>query len=84
MERSGCNCNGRNVGGWINCVYACMKKTVDVSYKSNNKSTMATKCSKITILGYGLALGTEGSSTLVSTKLEEYQDVMKFSFKSFT
>lgn len=61
-----------------------MKKTVDVSYKSNNKSTMATKCSKITILGYGLALGTEGSSTLVSTNLEEYQDVMKFSFKSFT
>ena len=61
-----------------------MKKTVDVSYKSNNKSTMATKSSKITILGYGLGLGTEGSSTLVSTNLEEYQDVMKFSFKSFT
>ena len=38
----------------------------------------------ITIFGYGLGLGTEGSSTLVSTNLKEYQDVMKCAFKSFT
>ena len=35
----------------------------------------------ITIFGYGLGLGTEDSSTLVSTNLEEYQGVMKFALK---
>ena len=38
----------------------------------------------ITIFGYGLGLNSEGSSTLVSTTLEEYADVMKFAFQSFT
>ena len=38
----------------------------------------------ITIVGYGLGLNSEGSITLVSTTLEEYNDVMKFAFQSFT
>ena len=44
---------------------------------------MDTKSLKITIIGYGLGLGIECSSTLASTNLEEYQDVMNFSFKVF-
>jgi len=83
----GCNCEGTFVGGSRNCVYEYkkeMKATLDVSYKSSSKSSSAEKTLIITILGYGLGLGTEGSSSLVSTNLEEYQDVMKFAFKSFT
>merc|ERR1711957_93338 len=38
----------------------------------------------ITILGYGLGLNSEGSATMVAASLEEYQEVMKFGFKSFT
>ena len=39
---------------------------------------------EINILGYGLGLNVEGSSTLVATQLEEYDAVLKFAFKSFT
>lgn len=84
VERGGCNCNGRNVGGWRNCVYAYVKQKIDVNYGRSSKTSTAEKSMVITILGFGLGLGTEGSSTLTSTNLEEYQDVMKFAFKSFT
>merc|ERR1712161_29990 len=85
-KTGGCNCDGRNAGGWRNCVYEYIqrKASVDVSHKSTSKSSSAEKTLIITILGYGLGLGTEGASSLVSTNLEEYQDVMKFAFKSFT
>jgi len=39
---------------------------------------------EITILGYGLGLNAEGSSTLVSATLNEYEEVLKFAFTSFT
>jgi len=53
---------------------------------STNANTFKSETSSmsITILGYGLGLNTEGSSTLVSATLEEYGEVMKFAFKSFT
>merc|ERR1719157_428649 len=75
-KTGGCNCDGRNAGGWRNCVYEYIqrKASVDVSYKSTSKSSSAEKTLIITILGYGLGLGTEGASSLVSTNLEEYQD----------
>ena len=57
------------------------KETRDVTSKRSNKLTSAEKSLIITIFGYGLGLGTENSSTLVSTNLEEYQDVMKFALK---
>jgi len=85
-KTGGCNCDGRYAGSWRNCVYEYIQRKVsyDVSYKSTSKSSSAEKTLIITILGYGLGLGTEGASSLVSTNLEEYQDVMKFAFKSFT
>ena len=51
-----------------NCVYEYIqrKATVDVSYKSTSKSSSAEKTLIITILGYGLGLSTEGSSSLWS------------------
>lgn len=53
---------------------------------STNANTFKSETSSmsITILGYGLGLNTEGSSTLVSATLEEYAEVMEFAFKSFT
>ena len=38
----------------------------------------------ISILGYSLGLDTEGASTLVANNLDEYHEVMKFAFRSFT
>jgi len=53
-------------------------------FKKNNKSSEATKSLVISIVGYGLGLGTEGASTLAANNLDEYQEVMKFAFRSFT
>jgi len=53
-----------------------------VSAKS--KFQAITSSLEISILGYGLGLNAEGSSTLVSATLEEYEEVLKFAFKSFT
>jgi len=83
-EHGGCDCNGRNVGGWRNCVYAYIQRKSKTNIKQKSTSSQIDKSLTITIVGYGLGLGTEGSSTLVATNLEEYQDVMKFAFKSFT
>ena len=47
-------------------------------YSSINKSL------EIKILGYGLGLNQEGSSTLVATSLEDYNEAMRFAFKSMT
>jgi len=73
----GCKCDNRFVG-WQNCVYEYkkqkqkqIKRSVDATYKSTSKSSSAEKTLIITILGYGLGLGTEGSISLVSTNLEE-------------
>lgn len=38
----------------------------------------------IEILGYGLGLNKSGSETLVSTSLDEFNEVMKFAFESMT
>jgi len=54
------------------------------SFAMKEKYTSITSNLAITIVGYGLGLNAEGSSTLVSTTLEEYNDVMKFAFQSFT
>jgi len=85
-EPRGCDCDGRHVGNWRNCVYSHIQKKTshDVTYKRSNKSTSTEKTLIISILGYGLGLGTEGASTLVATNLEQYQEVMKFAFRSFT
>jgi len=85
-ENGGCNSCGRFVGPWRNCVYEYKQLKSKANYTGNSKSTssLINTSLMITIVGYGLGLGTEGSSTLVSTNLEEYQDVMKFAFKSFT
>jgi len=55
---------------------------LDVS--ASSKFSSITKSMQITILGFGLGLNSEGSSTMVAASLEEYQEVMKYGFKSFT
>ncbi len=42
------------------------------------------KSLSIDILGFGLGLNSEGSETLVSTSLDEFNEVMKFAFDSMT
>jgi len=39
---------------------------------------------EITIYAFGMGLNQEGSSVIVSTTLDHYQDVLKFAYKSFT
>jgi len=53
-------------------------------FASKEKYTSITSNLAITIVAYGLGLNAEGSSQLVSRSLEEYNDVMKFAFQSFT
>jgi len=57
---------------------------IDVDSTVSNKFKSETDNMMITIVGYGLGLNQEGSSTLVATSLEEYTDVLNFAFKSFT
>merc|ERR1711957_922831 len=58
--------------------------SIEAGSTNANKFKSESSSMSITILGYGLGLNTEGSSTLVSATLEEYAEVMKFAFKSFT
>jgi len=58
--------------------------SIEAGSTNSNKFKSETSSMSITIFGYGLGLNSEGSSTLVSTTLEEYADVMKFAFQSFT
>ena len=60
------------------------RRSISASVSSNSKFSSAKSSLKIIILGFGLGLNNEGSSTLVSTSLEEYNEVMKFGFISFT
>jgi len=55
---------------------------LDVS--ASSKFSSIAKSMQITIVGFGLGLNSEGSSTMVAASLEEYQEVMKYGFKSFT
>lgn len=59
-------------------------RSISASVSGNSKFSSAKSSLKIIILGFGLGLNNEGSSTLVSTTLEEYNEVMKFGFISFT
>jgi len=54
------------------------------SFALNTKYSSITNNLAIITLGYGLGLNKEGLSTLVSATLDEYNDVMRFAFKSFT
>eukprot|EP00551_Chaetoceros_affinis_P016506 CAMPEP_0203696336 /NCGR_PEP_ID=MMETSP0091-20130426/7567_1 /ASSEMBLY_ACC=CAM_ASM_001089 /TAXON_ID=426623 /ORGANISM="Chaetoceros affinis, Strain CCMP159" /LENGTH=630 /DNA_ID=CAMNT_0050568087 /DNA_START=8 /DNA_END=1900 /DNA_ORIENTATION=+ len=56
----------------------------DSSFASKSKFSQVRSSLSIKILGFGLGLNEEGSDTLVATSLEEYNEVMKFAFKSFT
>ena len=59
------------------------KKKEDFNAKSRFKKI--NESLSITIKGYGLALGFEGDSgTLVATSLKEYNDIMRFAFRSMT
>ena len=54
------------------------------SKASSSKFASMNSSMKITIQGFGMGLNQDGAGTLVATTLEEYQQVMKFAFKSFT
>jgi len=54
------------------------------SFALSTKYSSITSNLEIITLGYGLGLNKEGLSTLVSATLDEYNDVMRFAFKSFT
>jgi len=58
--------------------------SIEAGSTNSNKFKSETSSLSITIFGYGLGINSEGSSSLVSTTLEEYADVMKFAFHSFT
>ena len=49
-----------------------------------SKFDSITSSLEIKILGFGLGLSESGSSTLVSTTLSEFNEVMKFAYNSFT
>lgn len=53
-------------------------------FAGKTKFKSVTKSLSITIIGYGLGLNHEGSGSLTSTNLAEFNTVMKFAFKSFT
>ena len=44
----------------------------------------ATSSLTISIVGYGMGLNQEGSETMVATTLAEYQNVMRYAFRSMT
>jgi hypothetical protein len=51
---------------------------------ASSKFNGITSSLQITILGFGMGLTSEGSETMVATSMEEYKNVMIYSFKSFT
>jgi len=59
-------------------------RSVSGSFASKSKFSSINKDLTIKIVGFGLGLNNEGSTTLVSTTLEEYNEVMKFAYISFT
>ena len=59
-------------------------RQVDSSFTSKSKFSSINDSLTIEIQGYGLGLNTQGSDTLVATNLEEFNDAMKFAFRSFT
>ncbi len=67
---------GLKVSGW--------GQRVEAQFASASKFSESTSSLQIKILGYGLGLNEAGSDTLVATSLEEYNEVMKFAFQSFT
>jgi len=67
---------GLKVSGWGSRVES------NFSYKSKFSSIASSL--EIKILGFGMGLNEEGSDTLVATSLDEYNEVMKFAFRSMT
>jgi len=57
---------------------------VEGSLAAKSKFSSISKDLTIKIVGFGLGLNNEGSTTLVSSTLEEYNEVMKFAYISFT
>lgn len=57
---------------------------VDASFAGKSKFKEVTSSLSIKIIGFGLGLSQEGSETLVATSLQEYNEVMKFSFNTMT
>ena len=57
---------------------------VDASFAAKSKFKEVTSSLEIKIIGFGLGLSQEGSETLVATTLQEYNEVMKFSFNTMT
>ena len=56
----------------------------DTSFASQSKFLSIAGSLDIKILGFGLGLNHDGSAILTSTSLEQYSNIMRFSFKSFT
>ena len=57
---------------------------VNTNHAKKAKFKSISSSMSIKILGFGLGLNQEGSETLVATSLEEYNQVMKFSFNAMT
>ena len=56
----------------------------DSTFTTQSKFISITSSLNIKTLAFGLGLNKDGSSSLTSTSLEQYNNVMMFSFKSFT
>ena len=54
------------------------------SYSSSSTTKTETQSLNIVIKGFGLGLSQDGSETLIAQNLEEYNNVMKFAFKTMT
>jgi len=63
---------------------ASANSTSEDSIVESSKFDSITSSLEIKILGFGLGLSESGSSTLVSTTLSEFNEVMKFAYNSFT
>jgi len=71
---------------------AALKKTSTQVTKSSEESSITAESQyaaissslMIKILGFGLGLNVQGLNTLVSTNIQEFNEVMKFAFNAFT
>ena len=54
------------------------------SEAAKHKNKLASSSMSIKIVGFGIGLGADGSETFVATKLEQYEQVMKYAFNAMT
>ena len=57
---------------------------VNASFQSESKFKSMSESLEISIVGYGLGLNEQGSSTLVATSMDQFDEVMTFAFESMT